>query len=122
SVRSHFFEDLYEQCSFHIAEKMPSSVKVGSRPIRSRMRWYSSGLRPWDATRSGVMGTVLLIMLAAVAFLRAPLCPAGHLPHEGGDQLCRRSCPISPRVGEMSGRTEGGNVGRLLRKSLSVRP
>ena len=26
SVRSHFFEDLYEQCSFHIAEKMPSSV------------------------------------------------------------------------------------------------
>ena len=28
------FEDLYEQCSFHIAEKMPSSVSVGSRPIR----------------------------------------------------------------------------------------
>ena len=26
-------EDLYEQCSFHIAEKMPSSVKLGSRPI-----------------------------------------------------------------------------------------
>ena len=33
SVRSHFFDDLYEQCSFHIAEKMPSSVSVGSRPI-----------------------------------------------------------------------------------------
>jgi hypothetical protein len=29
-----------------MAEKMPSSVKVGSRPIRSRMRWYSSGLSP----------------------------------------------------------------------------
>ncbi len=27
SVRSHFFDDLYEQCSFHIAEKIPSSVK-----------------------------------------------------------------------------------------------
>ena len=50
------FEDLYEQCSFHIAEKMPSSVKLGARPIRSRMRWYSSGLRPCSATSSGVMG------------------------------------------------------------------
>ena len=29
SVRRWIFEDLYEQCSFHIAEKMPSSVKVG---------------------------------------------------------------------------------------------
>ena len=33
SVRRWIFEDLYEQCSFHIAEKMPSSVNVGSRPI-----------------------------------------------------------------------------------------
>ena len=29
SVRRWIFEDLYEQCSFHMAEKMPSSVKVG---------------------------------------------------------------------------------------------
>ncbi|RST87210.1 hypothetical protein EJC49_06745 [Aquibium carbonis] len=56
----------------------------------------------------------------------APLCPAGHLPHEGGDRQCRRwrfpcnvgdwrnpSCrPISPLVGEMSGRTEGGATER----------
>src|SRR5215469_3210425 len=47
--------DLYEQCSFHIAEKMPSSVKVGTRPISLRMRSYSSGLRPWLATSSGVI-------------------------------------------------------------------
>ena len=53
--------------------------------------------------------------------LRAPLCPAGHLPHKGGDQLSSRpsqifdarearseKLPISPQVGEMSGRTEGG--------------
>ncbi len=60
------------------------------------------------------------------ALYGAPLCPAGHLPHKGGDQqLCspRLSCNvgdwrnksgrlISPLVGEMSGRTEGGNVGR----------
>ncbi len=52
----------------------------------------------------------------------APLCPAGHLPHEGGDQLVAQlsaiahaavgvpaaKLPISPLVGEMSGRTEGG--------------
>ena len=58
-VFSHFLEDLYEQCSFHIAEKMPSSVKLGSRPIRSRMRWYSSGFSPCAATSSGVIVTVL---------------------------------------------------------------
>ena len=52
----------------------------------------------------------------------APLCPAGHLPHEEGDHLTVRlspiidgevaaavaKLPISPLVGEMSGRTEGG--------------
>src|SRR5947209_7993742 len=48
-------EDLYEQCSFHIAEKMPSSVKVGARPISARMRSYSSGFRPCAATSSGVI-------------------------------------------------------------------
>jgi hypothetical protein len=60
----------------------------------------------------------------------APLCPAGHLPHEGGDQLLRRLSPIvivanlggrpklliSPLVGEMSGRTEGGVRERLPRQ------
>src|SRR5690348_2002617 len=56
-------EDLYEQCSFHIAEKMPSSVKVGALPIRLRIRSYSSGLRPWDATSSGVIGGSLGIMV-----------------------------------------------------------
>jgi len=70
-----------------------------------------------------------------VSFLRAPLCPAGHLPLEWGDQspLCfrltydivgtcsahsRRLAPtatrlISPAEGEMAGRAEGGNVERL---------
>ena len=38
-----------------MAEKMPSSVSVGSRPMRSRMRWYSSGFSPWSATSSGVI-------------------------------------------------------------------
>src|SRR5258705_13359987 len=53
-------DDLYEQCSFHIAEKMPSSVKVGVRPISFLMRSYSSGLRPWAATSAGVTRGVLM--------------------------------------------------------------
>src|SRR5881392_1051508 len=55
-------EDLYEQCSFHIAEKMPSSVKLGTRPISFRMRSYSSGLSPWLATSSGVILGSLVCM------------------------------------------------------------
>ncbi|RWK59204.1 MAG: hypothetical protein EOR78_30030 [Mesorhizobium sp.] len=60
--------------------------------------------------------------LTNAAILRAPLCPAGHLPHEGGDwpsfslspianvagRVPSTKLPISPLVGEMSGRTEGG--------------
>ena len=48
----------------------------------------------------------------------APLCPAGHLPHKGGDRQYQRRLSagdwrkpcgrlISPLVGEMSGRTGG---------------
>src|ERR1700731_4675625 len=48
-------DDLYEQCSFPIAEKIPSSVKLGTRPISFRMRSYSSGFSPWLATSSGVI-------------------------------------------------------------------
>src|SRR6185312_16488671 len=55
SVRRWTFEDLYEQCSFHIAEKMPSSVSDGSRPIRSSTRLYSSAFNPCSATSSGVI-------------------------------------------------------------------
>src|SRR4051795_3976617 len=54
SVRRWILEDLYEQCSFHIAEKMPSSVKLGVREMSARMRSYSSGLRPWASTSAGV--------------------------------------------------------------------
>src|ERR1700733_601943 len=54
-------EDLYEQCSFHMAEKMPSSVKLGTRPISLTMRSYSSGLRPCWAISSGVMAGSLEI-------------------------------------------------------------
>src|SRR5215468_2200772 len=54
SMRKWIFEDLYEQCSFHIAEKIPSSVIDGSRPTRARMRWYSSAVRPCAAMSAGL--------------------------------------------------------------------
>src|ERR1700744_4404776 len=47
--------DLYEQCSLHITLKMPSSTKVGSRPIRVRMRSYSASESPCSRTMSGVI-------------------------------------------------------------------
>ncbi len=46
SWRSQARDDLYEQCSDHITEKMPSSVKEGTRPMIASTRAYSSALRP----------------------------------------------------------------------------
>ncbi|SDN95927.1 hypothetical protein SAMN05443582_101581 [Phyllobacterium sp. OV277] len=58
-----------------------------------------------------------------------PLCPVGHLPHKGGDQPSLLPLHnlqrfrlwesvtvnvISPLVGEMSDRTEGGENPHLL--------
>jgi hypothetical protein len=67
---------------------------------------------------------MLMVAHEAMVLYGAPLCPAGHLPHKEGDWLSlplspifnagdwRKPSgrPISPPVGEMSGRTEGGNV------------
>src|SRR5256714_12555239 len=61
SPRRWMREDLYEQCSFHIAEKIPSSVKLGTRPISLRMRSYSSGFSPWLATSAGVICGSLVV-------------------------------------------------------------
>ena len=49
-------DDLYEQCSLHITLKIPSSVRVGSRPPSSCLILsYSSGVRPCSRMSSGVM-------------------------------------------------------------------
>src|SRR6185437_5018910 len=48
-------EDLYEQCSDHMTEKMPSSTRFGARPSRSSMIAYSCGERPCSATISEVI-------------------------------------------------------------------
>src|SRR5258707_9382508 len=60
-VRSQIFEDLYEQCSLHIAAMMPVSVRFGVRPRIAQARSNSSGLRPNSAASSTV--TLLPIML-----------------------------------------------------------
>src|ERR1700752_675163 len=70
-------DDLYEQCSFHIAEKIPSSVKLGTRPISLRMRSYSSGLRPALATSSGVICGWFMRLLARLSSLIREIGPAG---------------------------------------------
>src|SRR3954468_4286077 len=54
-VRSHTFDDLYEQCSLHITEKMPSSVRFGVRPRIAQARANSLALSPCSAASSGVM-------------------------------------------------------------------
>src|SRR5436190_16806994 len=51
---SSLLEFLYEQCSLHMTEKIPSSVKFGSRPRIFLIRLNSSGVSPCFATISGV--------------------------------------------------------------------
>src|SRR4051812_36771515 len=50
--------DLYEQCSDHITEKMPSSTRLGARPSAWSTRSYSSVDRPCSATISGVISVM----------------------------------------------------------------
>jgi len=54
------FDDLYEQCSFHIAEKIPNSNKFGSLPIKTTIFLYSLGLMPCWSIISEVIFIILL--------------------------------------------------------------
>src|SRR5712692_3711076 len=54
NVFSQIFEDLYEQCSLHIAEKMPVSVRFGVRPRMAQARSNSSALSPISPASSAV--------------------------------------------------------------------
>jgi len=97
---------------------------VLQRPVRVRcmVETRAEGLRGVLACRF-----VWVITVEVLPWL-TPLCPAGHLPHKGGDrQVARlspyaevgasgRAQPISLLVGEMSGRTEGGAAGTAAEK------
>src|SRR5207249_12180412 len=66
---SSCFEFLYEQCSLHMTEKIPSSVKFGSRPRIFLARSNSSGVRPCCLTSSGVtVGSAVGIWLVIGRF------------------------------------------------------
>src|SRR5262249_44315262 len=68
-----------------MAEKMPSSVRVGARPINVRIRSYSSGLSPCSAASAGVtsgwLGSIdvgsaqgaIRLLGGAIEVLRKPL-------------------------------------------------
>ena len=113
-----------------------SSAAMRGWGSRSIARWRVGCRRmPWRRWRRRG-GRLLARSLAGVALYGAPLCPAGHLPHKGGDRpssadfanlrtLAEKAptaeLPISPLVGEMSGRTEGGNVERHHQQTFPFR-
>src|SRR5690348_11987800 len=70
NVFSQIFDDLYEQCSLHIAEKMPSSVRFGVRPRMAQARSNSSAESPISAARSAV--TLLPLIIARDFFFVVP--------------------------------------------------
>ena len=90
-VRRWILDDLYEQCSFHIAEKIPSSVKLGVRPRSFRMRSYSSGLSPCWAISSGVMAGSLGI--TAVSHHSSALCRRLEMIDQAGKQAAAVGSP-----------------------------
>src|SRR5271165_794870 len=55
NVLSQFFDDLYEQCSLHMTEKTPSSVRFGTRPRIVMARSNSCSVDPCSAASSGVI-------------------------------------------------------------------
>ncbi len=83
-------EDLYEQCSLHIAEKMPSSTRLGSRPRISRMLRYSASERLCSLTSS--VGDRHRVASAATALWNI-LIPWS-LPRSVSEQ--RSGCGIRP--------------------------
>src|SRR3984957_2935867 len=94
SLRRWRRDDLYEQCSFHIAETMPSSVKVGVRPISATSRAYSSGFSPCaTASASSTFGSVSLKGLRSFS-LKGDAWPLAlrrdDLKSAGSDRIAKR--------------------------------
>src|SRR6476469_6525421 len=91
--RRWFLLDLYEQCSDHITEYMASSAAVGRRPRLSRMRWYSSGLRPSSANGCSWSGVAAATSTVSVWGARAGAVVIDSLggdPWAGTDQAARQ--------------------------------
>src|SRR5512143_962670 len=61
-------DDLYEQCSLHMTENMPSSVYVGVRPSILSILSYSSVESPCETTSSGVISGSFFVFISAILF------------------------------------------------------
>src|SRR5260370_17700277 len=86
--------ELYEQCSLHITEKIPSSVMFGSRPSICFTRAYSSAVSPCSAAISGV--TLISVLAVAMSMPRingaqhaAPLQENFAVSEKSSGRLCR---------------------------------
>src|SRR2546429_2135443 len=84
-------EDLYEQCSLHITLKMPSSVRVGSRPPSSCLIFSnSSGVRPCSRIISGVMA---IGVIAEVVIGNLYCRISTNFSHANSYQVCVERAP-----------------------------
>src|SRR6478672_7230411 len=105
--RRWFLLDLYEQCSDHMTEYMASSAAVGRRPRMSRMRWYSSGLRPSSANGCSWSGVAAATSTVSVWGARAGAVVIDSL---GGDPWLSRHLsaarPTSADNGQDTGARE----------------
>src|SRR5678815_5625144 len=91
-------ELLYEQCSDHITENMPSSVIFGSRPKISRIFLYSSSVRLCCARRS-FMSTIFVFIGPYTSQLqRCSACFCGHQARTSGN-FEKEALPRARRFG-----------------------
>ncbi len=96
NVWSQIFDDLYEQCSLHITEKIPSSVMFGVRPRIATARSNSSAVSPCSAASSAVM--LLPRFNTAAHISLSPRRPGGEGRGEGG--RASRKCPFNECAGD----------------------
>jgi hypothetical protein len=110
--------------SVALVGKMPLTLTLS--PQAGRGDGQRGAARPFSPSQRGEgAGRRMRGLTFYAAALVAPLCPAGHLPHQGGErQTARVSLPSQnaglhsrPLWGRCHGVTEGGNT-----PSIKVEP
>src|ERR1700747_1405530 len=111
---SSLLEFLYEQCSLHITEKIPSSVKFGSRPRIFLIRSNSSGVRPCCLMSSGVTaGSAVGIWLIIGKFtLTNPQVRSNHSTKNFHQIATPWKRPAAHRTTNLGYQNEGGIMER----------
>src|SRR5690606_2698875 len=98
------------QCSFHMALKIPSSVKVGSRFRMRRILAYSSGFRPWAAISSSVMAGSVMVQ---IPLWRAWRCHSAVVGDGEGARYGEKWCGMFDRAGSRRRDGSSSRDGRL---------